>query len=493
MNLVCVCLDTFRADLVGKDEKLGFVDTPNLDEFASNSIVFDEAFGECQPTLQMRRAFFTGKRSFPWRYNFDRRGHWHHAAGWHKIPPDQDTLAEILLSQGYMTGFISDTYHMFKPTMNYTRGFVTYDFIRGQESDNWKGGNIGELEKKLEKYVDHSRAKILYAGLIQYLLNIQDRKSEEDYFCAQVFSRSAEWLEENQGNQPFFLWVDSFDPHEPWDPPVEYADRYCPNYDGKDYIFGRPPIDASEKVLERMKALYYGEVTLVDKWFGRFMEKLDDLGLRDDTIIIVLSDHGTQLLDHGRFGKGMEEMHPFNTRIVWYLYHPNEPHGRHVRSLVQGHDVMPTILDLLHVPIENLDGESVWPLVIGEKEEIRNHAVVAWAGWSSGPAIGRVSVRDSEWNYVCTIGKVDPKTELYHLPSDPEEKENTVSEHTEVAPKQRRRIESVLGQPLPGSMIELCDPSVSPFHEYLLRKNRTTVEQVYELFKESQRERNARK
>nr|MBC8228070.1 hypothetical protein [bacterium] len=77
MNLICICLDTFRADIVGEGKKLSFVETPNLDAFARESTIFDRAFGEGQPTLQIRRAMFTGNRSFPWRYNFDRRGHWH--------------------------------------------------------------------------------------------------------------------------------------------------------------------------------------------------------------------------------------------------------------------------------------------------------------------------------------------------------------------------------------------------------------------------------
>ena len=90
MNIIVICLDTFRADLIGQGE-LAFVQTPNLDAFGKESAIFDRAFGEGQPTLQMRRGFFTGRRSFPWRYNLDRRGHVHHAAGWHKIPADQDT------------------------------------------------------------------------------------------------------------------------------------------------------------------------------------------------------------------------------------------------------------------------------------------------------------------------------------------------------------------------------------------------------------------
>ena len=74
MNVICICLDTFRADIVGPNQKMSFVETPNMDAFAAESVVFERAFGECQPTLQTRRGLFTGRRTFPWRYNFDRRG-----------------------------------------------------------------------------------------------------------------------------------------------------------------------------------------------------------------------------------------------------------------------------------------------------------------------------------------------------------------------------------------------------------------------------------
>ena len=112
MNVVCICLDTFRADIVGEGKKYSHVRTPNLDAFAADSIRFTRAFGECQPTLQIRRGLFTGRRSFPFRFNFDRRGHWHHAPGWHKIPPDQDTIAEVLLARGYLTALIADTVNL---------------------------------------------------------------------------------------------------------------------------------------------------------------------------------------------------------------------------------------------------------------------------------------------------------------------------------------------------------------------------------------------
>ena len=81
MNVITIVLDTFRNDIIGERGKLSFVETPNLDRLASESVVFENAFGEGQPTLQIRRALFTGCRSFPFVYNFDRRGHWHPGCG----------------------------------------------------------------------------------------------------------------------------------------------------------------------------------------------------------------------------------------------------------------------------------------------------------------------------------------------------------------------------------------------------------------------------
>ena len=216
MNVVCICLDTFRADIVGEGKKYSHVRTPNLDAFAAGSVRFTRAFGECQPTLQIRRGLFTGRRSFPFRFNFDRRGHWHHAPGWHKIPPDQVTIAEVLLARGYLTALIADTYHMFKPTMNYARGFAHLDFIRGQESDNWNSGDPRLIEEQLRNHVREPIDWPRHATLVNYLLNQRHRRSEDDYSCARVFRAACDWLQDNHTMKPFFLWIDSFDPHEPF-------------------------------------------------------------------------------------------------------------------------------------------------------------------------------------------------------------------------------------------------------------------------------------
>jgi arylsulfatase A-like enzyme len=470
MNIITIVLDTFRSDIIGPGKNMSFVKTPNLDALAEESVVFEQAYGEGQPTLQVRRAFFTGRRSFPFVYNFDRRGHWHHAPGWHKIPPHQATLSEILTARGYCTGLISDVYHMFKPTMNFWRGFTNYEFIRGQESDNWRGGTPEMVAGRLAKHMRDPSDITAGANLYQYLLNQRFRKSEEDYQCARVFRQASDWLDANGTNKPFMLWVEAFDPHEPWDPPASYADEYCPDYDGIDFIQPGPVDGMSERERERTKALYCGEVTFVDRWVGHLMAKIEALGLKDDTAIVVLSDHGTQVMDHGAFGKGGANLRRYNTGIVWQMYVPKQRHMT-IDSLVQSHDVMPTLLEILGIPYDLTDGKSVMPLVRGETDLHRNPIVCGWAEFSTGNAGAVASVRTKEWNYISSVH--DTGTEmLFDLTADPNENHDVLAEHPDTAGELRLHIEATVGQPLPAILNEVCDPQPAPMVEYLNKVER---------------------
>lgn len=464
MNVIVICLDTFRADIIGNHDRLAQVHTPALDQLAAQSANFDRAFGEGQPTLQARRSLMTGMRCFPWRFNVDRRGHWHHAAGWHKLPPEHDTLAEILVQRGWYTGLVTDTHHMFKPTMNFTRGFCSWEFIRGQVDDHWRGGTREMVEPLMKRVcrqpIDWQRHLVLF----QYFLNNRDRRGEDDYLPARVFSAAARWLEDNHANAPFFLWVDGFDPHEPWDPPRRYADRYMPDYEGIDFIWAHQGPEATAEEIERVRALYFGEVTFVDECVGRLLATIDRLRLWDDTIVVLTSDHGTQILDHGRFGKGPGNLRRYNTQIAMHLRHPGGPRGEHFGGFVQAHDLAPTLLGQLGVPAQ-MDGLDFWPLVTGEAEVIRDHVVIAWADWAEGRARGTVSVRDDEWNYQVRTGQEDDAPALYHLTEDPNEDRNVVDEHPEVVARQRARVEAVMRQPLPGQHEEICTRDVkAPAH-----------------------------
>ena len=361
-----------------------------------------------------------------------------------------------------MTGLVADTYHMFKPTMNYTRGFVTYDFIRGQESDNWRFGAREAVEDLLRPHVREPINWDRHVGLMQYMFNQKFRQREEDYSCARVFRRAADWLSENAHNAPFFLWVDSFDPHEPWDPPREYADRYMPDWDGKDFITpgaGNEGDGLSDAERERIEALYFGEVTLVDRWVGHLLDRVNDLGLKSDTIVMLMSDHGTQVLDHGQFGKGADRLHPYNTRLNWMVRHPGV--CKRVSGFVQAHDLLPTVLGLLDIPCQAVDGTDVWPLVTGEADAVRDHVVIGWAAFSTGPATGRASVRDDQWNYTVSLDDVKNE-ELFDLTADPDENNNVASDYPDVVALQRSRIQAVIHQPLPATFNEVCDHAPAP-------------------------------
>jgi len=239
-------------------------------------------------------------------------------------------------------------------------------------------------------------------------------------------------------------------------------------YKGLDFIYPGLGGKRSAEEDERLKALYFGEITLVDRWVGHMLEKLDELGRREDTLMVLTSDHGTQVFDHGRIGKGPDHLHPYNTQLNLYVRHPGTPGGQRVDGFVQAHDIPATALALLGVehPVE---GMNAWPMVTGEAVSIRDHVVIGWAPFCNGRAEARVSVRDDLWNYVVGVGYEDPTPELYDLRKDPEERANVVEDHPDVVARQRERIERVIGGPLPGLMNECCDAGPAPISIYLER------------------------
>ena len=449
LNLIVICVDSWRADILGGRGGCRWIKAPVLADFARQCVVFDNAFGEAMPTVQMRRSFFTGMRCYPWHHDVDGHGLSPNFLGWHRIPHCHTTLAEILLLHGYCTGLISDCYHLFKPTQNFTRGFLSWQFIRGQQGDNYRVGPLDAID--IRKYVPDGEENDwgTHAQIINHLLSTRDRVKEEDYFAGQVFGAAMSWLRDVRGSEPFFLWLDSFTPHELWDPPPRYADMYFPN-DGtlKDFIHPgamNRVKDPSPAQVERTRALYAGGCTFVDTWIGRLLETIDELRLADDTLILFLTDHGAELYDDGQFtkhGAMQGKLHPYNTQISWFIRHPNGPRDFHIPSFVQSQDVLPTVLELLGLPgCELLDGESAWPLVTGRKKELRSRIVMGWQNWAA--------LRDAHWNCILNPTTPDGQPKLYDLTNDPDEKVNVADRHPEVVAECRRHLEGLIGGPFP--------------------------------------------
>jgi arylsulfatase A-like enzyme len=443
LNVIVICCDTLRADIVDQTHE-DRVHMPNVQRLRKEGTTFTQAYAEALPTVPMRRGFYTGRRAFPWKHNIDDRGSEPNLVGWHAIPSEYTTLAETLCQNGVLTGLVADLYHLFKPTMNFTRGFASYDYIRGQETDRVRCGPLSKIDLKPHTHPDEKDPSRL-SGFVQYLLNTMDRKTEEDYFAPRVFRSAAQWLDDNAGQKPFYLQIESFTPHEFWDPPKHFADAYFTNPGGVDFIY--PQYFAKHKFspadIKRTKALYYGYCTFVDKWIGDFLEKLDDHKLWDNTVVVFTSDHGTELMDRDMFGKSAQHLNPFNTRLNMIVRHPEKStHGKTVDAFVQNIDLAPTICNWMNVnSAEPYEGLDMMPLIEGKKGA-RDHVIGSFAHCAF--------VRDNQHNYIVNTLDPNQQTELYDIKADKLERENIAAAKPEIVKAMRAKLENLLGAPLPA-------------------------------------------
>lgn len=431
MNIVLVIIDTLRKDHVGAYGNEWIV-TPHLDALAAESVLFSRAYPDSLPTLPVRRALHTGMRTFPFHGHRDYKGDFSGAPGWGPIPEEQDTVSEILGKEGYRSAFITDCYHQFKPSKNFHRGFDEWVWIRGQEHDPYRSGP-GVTKERVAGHMNCpvEDDPILAEFLRRYLDNNVYRNNERDYYPARLFTEAARWLWDNQDAEKFFLVVDSFDPHEPWDPPVYYRKLYDPDDDCVDVIqspYAPWKESLSPRELKRIQANYAGEVTMVDRWFGYFFETLRRSGRLEDTVVAVISDHGHNLgLDPGDKGLVSKQGHPMTRAVadlVLTVRHPNgEEAGTTCDRLVYNHDLTATLMKMIGVEPENeMHGRDFWPAVRDSKVSFRDYVTIAW-----GPLM---TVINDNWWYNATIwgeGEI-----LNDLREDPTLETNVAEAHPEV-------------------------------------------------------------
>ena len=441
MNIIVIIADSMRADHVGCYGSK--VKTPNLDRFARESALFEEAYSENLPTMPCRTAWWTG------RYLFTQRG-------WQPMELSDYLMAEILWDQAMASAFVTDTYHMHKPVYNCGRGFDTVAFVRGQEYDPWIVDKSVKVEvNRFHRLRGDKHDAMWHQRFEQYLRNVSGFKSEEDYFVAQVVKEAIRWLEYVTKRQKdrLFLWVDCFDPHEPWDPPSPYREMYDPGYKGLEMIDPVPgPVEGymSAAELKHTRALYAGEVTFVDKWIGTLLDRIRELGLFENSFIVFMSDHGEPLGEHGYVRKAFPRNYEELARIPMIVHHPDGlGAGKRLSAFVQPPDLLPTVLDLLGIskklrlpylaPVKHtfpqdvvvasrdvrLTGKSFLPLLEGRAESLRDFAVTAHhdAQWA---------IRTKQWTYLLNLNG-DRPNELYNRVHDRAEQKNVLAEHRKVA------------------------------------------------------------
>ncbi len=439
MNFIIIVSDTLRRDHLGCYGN-DWIKTPCVDRFAAGATVFDRYYTGSFPTIPHRTDLVTGRFTFTYR-------------DWSPLGNQETVLAQVLGEGGYVSMLIVDTPHMLRDSFGFDRGFTAWEWIRGQENDRYRTHPL-----EVQMPCDPVKLRETTRTVTQYLRNVADRKYESDYFAPQTMAKACEWLQHNYKRDKFLLYVDTFDPHEPWDPPRYYTDLYDPGYQGEEVtypIYG-PCSYLTEAELRHVRALYAGEVTMVDRWVGRLLRTVEDLGLLDNTAIFFLTDHGFYFGEHGLIGKITllyEEVNhaPLIARL------PGQRQGGRCPAFVQPADIMPSILELAGAPIpDTVQGSSLVPLLSGRSDAVRDCAVSSWA-ITHPPASGRLEldpenpyewlrrarqVKSStivmdDWALVCGAGDVHP--ELYNLAQDPRQQRNLISTQADLAQRLHRR------------------------------------------------------
>ena len=436
LNLILICVDTWGANSVGCYGN-PWIRTPAVDRLAARSALFLDAYPETLPTIPCRRVLYTGRRIFPTR-QIVQPDDQVRIRGWHQLFAEDITLAEMLKQASYTTGLVSDLYHTFKPGKNFHRGFDCWRWIRGQEQDRWESGPSSGID--IRQYLHASQKG---TGPFQYLLNRRDWKREEDWLPAQVFTDAMRWLDRNATeNQPFYLHIESFAPHEYWDPPDPYYQLYMKNdYKGPRLI--APPA-TTEKMssleVEHARALYFGLVTLVDAWVGKFLQNAESLGLMNNSLIVFLADHGTMMGEQGHLHKAETRLRNQVNRVPLIVYDPRKNYdGSKIRGFIQHTDVVPSLLEMLDLkPPRRVTGQSFAPLLSAKSSSGLRDTVIT--GWGIHAA-----VRTAEWNYITrwTPGE-NFAEQLYDLRKDPEELVNVAAQHRSVAQHYRRKLDAYI-------------------------------------------------
>jgi len=455
MKVILIVADTLRRDHIGAYGNK-WIHTPNLDRLAAESAVFERAYIGSFPTVPTRRDIFLGHGDKGVPFN-----------RWKPFENDEVTLAERLADKNIPSMMITDTANTVETNINMYKGFTAWTCNRGQEGDPYCMDSRVPLEFPVE------RDLIRYTAdrWLQVLVNRAHRKVETDWFAPGTYSMAIEWLERNHTRSDFLLYIDTFDPHEPWDPPEWYEGLYDKGFKGR--RFDEPTygvvkeLGYTKREVRNIRARYAGEVSMVDTWLGRLRETVDRLGIADDTMIIFTSDHGAYF-DYpgdngmvckanvlGADGRIMAGGQPPKQPLRYFPHHtgvcriplivrlPGQSKGARVKAIAQPWDLAPTILEAFGMgkPSE-LWGESLLPVIAGKKK-IRSAAVL-------GNPI-HAQVMAPGWMYAVWRGQ-RPKV-LYDLKTDPEQRRDVSPKRADICKRLHKHIAAFLKRQGMGDLL----------------------------------------
>jgi len=379
LNTVFVLFDSLNRTALGCYGANG-VHTPNFDRFARRAVAFDRHYVGSLPCMPARRDLHTGRLSFMHR-------------PWGPLEPFDNSFPALMRAAGVYTHLITDHLHYFKDGgATYHGRFQSWEFFRGQEDDAWKAMVQPPLERFREKYSAKQYRFDPVSPHRQNVINRQWMRDEAAMPGPNCFAAALEFLELNHTAGPWFLQVECFDPHEPFDAPPRFRDLYPTGYTGK--VLDWPQYErATDSALEiaEIRANYAALVTMSDHYFGKLLDAFDRHGLWNDTILILSTDHGFLLAEHEWWGKNRMPYYVEISHIPLLVYHPAHAGegGSRRQALTQTIDLMPTFLNCFEVDIpKEVQGHSLLPL-LAQDRGFRTTCLFGMFGGPLGACDGR--------------------------------------------------------------------------------------------------------
>jgi arylsulfatase A-like enzyme len=388
-NLLLVVIDTLRADRLSS---YGYArnTSPQLDRVAAEGVRFDSSYAAASTTLPSHASLFTGEA--PIRHGAVKNGI--------RLSADADTLAERLRAAGFQTAAIVSSFVLDR-RFGLDQGFDHYedDFTKegsSYRSDTWRGFHTG--------------------GAFDRRANL-------------TTDRAIRWLDERRDPaRPFFLFVHYFDPHDPYDPPEPWKSRFA-------RPAGARPSLADALVKRDVLDRYDGEIAFTDDEVGRLLAHVAALGLEDSTLVVVTSDHGEGLGQHGVIGHTVN-VHEEAVRVPLLLRWPGRlAAGSVVAEPVESVDVLPTLLELMGLPPGDTGrGRSLAGALLRGESLDAEHPVVTHRR-PFDPAVvqenlrvfgEQFGLRRGRWKWI--EGDRDGTRLLYDLTADPLEQRDRAAE-----------------------------------------------------------------
>jgi arylsulfatase len=426
-NVLLIMTDQHRMDAIGAYGNPA-IRTPILDSLAASGVRFTNCWTQHPTCMPSRASIFTGR--YPSSHGVRSNGV--------RLPAHERTIAQTLLERGYST-FGAGKFH-FIPHYPYRSPLPTMETHRGpyygfEEFHLGEDGRSGEHWQWIQR--NHP----------QFHLKPDHEVPVEIHNSGWVTNHTVDFLKRAaDGSKPFFAFASFVDPHHSYNPPPPYRTMYReqdmppivarpsersakPAYYEKIYTAYRPLVEQAA----RHRAQYYGEVSLIDDCLGKILRTLDELKLRQNTIIVFTSDHGDLLGDHFLFYKGPYHYRQCASVPLIVNWAGGVRSGKVADGIVQEIDVMPTILDLAGCPAPpGVQGRSQKAVLTSDSSETGYSSALIQYG-TSGVALAGAqaeegatpdlwTLRTREWRLSYYPGI---KTgELYNLSDDPHEFDN---------------------------------------------------------------------